>query len=258
MSKAILVDIPKCIGCESCSVACKLWNELDWHEEQKVKTAEDRAKEPNKGLWADEWTSINKYEPKKDGESVWRFVKTQCMHCVDPACVSACFAKAFQKLPEGPVIYDQNLCVGCRYCMLACPFDVLKFEWNKAIPGIRKCQMCATRVVNNEAPACVSACPTGALKFGERDELLAEAKKRIKENGYEDHIFGEKEVGGTSWMYISDVPFDQMRFRTDVTTRPLPSYSEPYMKLTPIVGVSWAAILAGLYVFNNKDKEPLD
>jgi hypothetical protein len=87
---------------------------------------------------------------------------------------------------------------------------------------------------------------------------LAEAKKRIKENGYIDHVFGEKEVGGTQWLYISDVPFDQMRFRTDVTTRPMPSYSEGYMKLTPIIGNSWAAILAGLYVYNNKGKEPLE
>lgn len=257
-SYGVLVDIPKCIGCESCTVACKLYNELKWDPKQQNKTARDRAQEPNKGLWADDWTSINLYEPKKNGESVWRFVKTQCMHCEEPACASACFSKAFQKLPQGPVIYDQSLCVGCRYCMLACPFDVLKYEWEKAIPGVRKCQMCAARVANNETPACASVCPTGALTFGEREELLAEAKKRIKENGYIDHVFGEKEVGGTGWLYISDVEFDQMRFRTDVTTRPMPSYSEGYMKLTPIIGISWAAILAGLYVYNNKGKEPLE
>jgi Fe-S-cluster-containing dehydrogenase component len=254
----VLVDIPKCIGCESCSVACKLWNELKWDPNRKAKTAKDRAAEPNKGLWADEWTAINLYEPKKAGEPVFRFVKTQCFHCLDPACVSACFSKAFQKLPQGPVIYDQSLCVGCRYCMLACPFDVLKYEWEKAIPGVRKCQMCATRVASGTPPACESVCPTGALTFGQREELLAEAKKRIKDNGYIDHIFGEKEVGGTQWLYISDVPFEELRFRTDVTTRPMPSYSKGYMKLTPIVGVSWAAILAGLYVYNNKDKEPLE
>jgi len=254
----VLVDIPKCVGCESCTVACKLWNELKWDPRQKDKTARDRAQEPNKGLWADDWTSINLYEPQLDGKPVFRFVKTQCFHCEDPACASACFSKAFQKLPLGPVIYDQSLCVGCRYCMLACPFDVIKFEWEKAIPGVRKCQMCATRIVNNAVPACASVCPTGALTFGVRDELLAEAKKRIRENGYIDHVFGEKEAGGTHWLYISDVPFDQLRFRTDVPTRPLPSYTEGYMKATPIVGIGWAALLAGLYIYNNKNKEPLD
>ncbi|MCO1604134.1 4Fe-4S dicluster domain-containing protein [Desulfosporosinus nitroreducens] len=258
MAKGVLVDIPKCIGCESCSVACKLWNELEWDEQEKNKTAIDRAKEPNNGLWPEEWTSINRYDLEKDGESVARYVKAQCMHCEDPACVSSCFSKAFQKLPEGPVIYDQSLCVGCRYCMMACPFDVLRYEWKKAIPGVRKCQMCATRVANNQETACTSVCPTGAIIFGDRDQLLAEAKKRIKENGYVDRVFGEKEAGGTSWLYISDTPFEQMRFRTDVTTKPLPSYTEGYMKATPFVGVGWAAILAGLYVFNNKGKEPLD
>ena len=258
MAKGVLVDIPKCIGCESCSVACKLWNELKWDPRQKEKTAKDRAQEPNKGLWADEWTSINLYEPEVNGESAFRFVKTQCFHCEDPACVSACFSKAFQKLPEGPVIYDQTMCVGCRYCMLACPFDVLKYEWEKAIPGVRKCQMCPTRVVNNLSPACIGVCPTGALIYGEREDLLVEARKRIQDKGYVDHIFGEKEVGGTNWLYISDVPFSKMRFRTDVTTRPMSSYSDGYMKKTPFVGLGWAAVLTGLYIYNNKDKEPLE
>jgi formate dehydrogenase iron-sulfur subunit len=258
MAKAVLVDIPKCIGCEGCSVACKLWNELEWDEQEKSKTATDRSNEPNKGLWPEEWSAINRYDVEKDGDMVRRYSKTQCMHCEEPACASACFSKAFQKLPEGPVIYDQSLCVGCRYCMMACPFDVLRYEWNKAIPGVRKCQMCPTRVANNMAPACASVCPTGALTFGERDELLQIARERIKANGYVDRIFGENEAGGTSWLYISDVPFEELRFRTDVTTKSLPSYTAGYMKATPVIGLSWAAVLAGLYIYNNKDKEPLE
>ncbi|AFM02222.1 MULTISPECIES: 4Fe-4S dicluster domain-containing protein [Desulfitobacterium] len=258
MAKGVLVDIPKCIGCEGCSVACKLWNELEWDQQEKNKTASDRAAEPNNGLWPEEWTSINRYDLQKNSSSVRRYVKTQCFHCEEPACVSACFSKAIQKLPEGPVIYDQKLCVGCRYCMMACPFDMLRYEWKKAVPGIRKCQMCPTRVANNMEPACSSVCPTGALTFGDRDELLAEAKKRIKEKGYIDRVFGENEAGGTSWLYISDTPLEEMRFRTDVTPNPLPSYTEGYMKATPMIGVSWAAILAGLFVINNKNKDPLD
>lgn len=258
MAKGVLVDIPKCIGCEGCSVACKLWNELEWEPQEKNKTALDRAVEPNHGLWPEEWTSINRYNLQKDGTDLRRYVKTQCFHCEEPACASACFSKAIQKLPEGPVIYDQSLCVGCRYCMMACPFDMLRYEWKKAVPGIRKCQMCPTRVANNMEPACSSVCPTGALTFGERDELLAEAKKRIQEKGYIDRVFGEHEAGGTSWLYISDTPLEEMRFRTDVTTNPLPSYTEGYMKATPIIGVSWAAVLAGLFFINNKNKDPLD
>ncbi|MDR1961490.1 MAG: 4Fe-4S dicluster domain-containing protein [Gracilibacteraceae bacterium] len=253
-----LVDIPRCIGCESCSVACKLYNGLDWDEERKQLTALDRAAEPNKGLWPEDWTSIAQYNPEKDGTQTIRFVKSQCFHCDEPACASACFSKAFQKLPEGPVIYDQSLCVGCRYCMLACPFDIIKFEWGKAIPGCRKCQMCAPRVVSGESPACVTACPTGALFYGEEKEVLAEAKRRIIAGGYIDHIFGESEAGGTGWLYISDIPFEEMRFRTDVTTKPLPSYTESYMAATPFIGVGWAAVLAGLYVYNNKGKDHLD
>jgi Fe-S-cluster-containing dehydrogenase component len=253
-----LVDIPRCIGCESCSVACKLYNGLEWLPEQKAKTAVERATEPNKGLWATEWTAIGEYHPELGSDETIRFVKSQCFHCDEPSCVSACFSKAFQKLPEGPVIYDQSLCVGCRYCMLACPFDIIKYEWDKAIPGCRKCQMCAPRVVAGEAPACVSVCPTGALFYGEKDVVLEEARKRIAAGGYIDHIFGENEAGGTGWLYISDIPFEELRFRSDVTTKSLPSYTETYMAATPIVGIAWAAVLAGLYVYNNKGKDHLE
>jgi Fe-S-cluster-containing dehydrogenase component len=100
MAKGVLVDIPKCIGCESCSVACKLWNELDWDAQEKAKPATDRAKEPNKGLWPNEWTSINRYDLDKSGSPAGRFVKTQCFHCEEPSCASACFSKAFQNLPQ--------------------------------------------------------------------------------------------------------------------------------------------------------------
>ncbi|MCL1790872.1 MAG: 4Fe-4S dicluster domain-containing protein [Peptococcaceae bacterium] len=254
-SNAVLVDIPKCIGCESCTVACKVSNELAFNQQEQAKTAKERAEEPGKGLVSGTWTSINLYEPVIKGETVRRFVKNQCFHCHQPACASACFAKALYKTPEGPVVYNQYLCVGCRYCMMACPFDIIRYEWEQAIPGISKCQMCVEKVEAGETPSCVSACPKGALKYGKRADLLREAKERIaaKENGvsYIGDVFGEKEAGGTSWLYITDVPFEDMRFRTDVTTKPLPSYTENYMKMTPIIGVSWAAILSGIYIFTH-------
>ncbi|MCL1916857.1 MAG: 4Fe-4S dicluster domain-containing protein [Peptococcaceae bacterium] len=262
-AKGVLVDIPKCIGCESCSVACKIHNKLEWKQEDQAKTAEDRAQDPGKGLNGSIWTSINLYKVAPKGSRVKnRFVKTQCFHCQDPACVAACFAKAFQKTPEGPVVYDQGLCVGCRYCMMACPFNIIKYEWEKSIPGCSKCRMCYDRVMDGEEPACVSVCPSGALTYGTRSALLRQARERVADRGgdvsYIPHIYGEKEAGGTSWLYISDVPFEEMRFRTDVPVESIPSYSEDYMKMTPLVGGAWAVVLGGIYWLRNKGKEHLD
>lgn len=248
MSKGVLVDLTKCIGCGSCSVACKMWNNLQYNEN----TYQDWGC----GLNAENWTTINQVETKKNNEPAWRFIKYQCLHCEEPACASACFSKAIKKTKEGPVVYDANLCVGCRYCMLACPFNVPKYEWNKVFPQVRKCQMCANRVYQGDSPACVSVCPAGALTYGDRKTLLATAKERINsDSSYVKHVFGEKEAGGTSWMYISDIPFENLGFRTDVTTTPLPQYTEKIMGLTPAVGLTWGALLTGMYVYNHRRNE---
>jgi formate dehydrogenase iron-sulfur subunit len=205
-------------------------------------------------------TGANKSNPviesnKTDGENreIWRFVKRQCMHCKEPGCVSSCFAKAFQKTEAGPVIYYPNNCVGCRYCMLACPFKIPKFEWNKTIPVITKCIMCSNRIAKGQQPACVSVCPTNVMKFGDRNELLAEAKELIdKDPKYIQHIYGEEEAGGTSWIYVSDTPFSQLGFKTDVPKKSIPSYTSTYMHSTPIFGTVWALVLTGLYFFTKR------
>lgn len=249
MSKGVLVDLSKCVGCGSCTVACKLWNGLKFDDSTPAVGSDPVLNDKN-------WTTVAWHGVKKDGKPVSRFVKNQCLHCVDPACASACFAKALQKTEEGPVIYYPHLCVGCRYCILACPFDIPKFEWDKAFPQITKCQMCSTKVDKGEAPACVSVCPTNVMTFGDRDKLLAKAKEIIqKDNRYVKHIYGEKEAGGTGWIYISDVPFEQLGFRTDVTHRPLGEYSHDFLKYTPYAIVSWGALLTGLYVYNRRRKE---
>ena len=136
-----------------------------------------------------------------------------CMNCDDPACASVCPVGALQKDRLGPVTYDKHKCMGCRYCMAACPFSVPKYEWDKAVPGVRKCIMCAPRVAAGKPTACAEVCPTGATKFGERDELLKEARKRIQDNPgtYLPHIYGETEVGGTSVMLLSSLDFQQVR-----------------------------------------------
>ncbi|SHK22619.1 4Fe-4S dicluster domain-containing protein [Desulforamulus aeronauticus] len=247
MSKGVLVDLTKCVGCGSCTVACKLYNGNAWDE--TTPTLGDKAK-----LTGKNWTVVHHKEVKdSNGQPVWRFVKQQCLHCKEPACVSACFAKAFQKTEAGPVIYYPHLCVGCRYCMVACPFNVPKYEWEKAFPLVTKCMMCSDKVEKGEAPACVSVCPADVFKFGEREELLKEAKAIIaKDAKYVKHIYGEEEVGGTDWIYISDVPFDQLGFKTNVTKRSLPSYTASFMHATPFVGITWGVILTGLYHYTKR------
>jgi len=248
VAKGVLVDITKCVGCGSCVVACKMWNGLK-HEKNQPSTGKDAV------LAAENWTVVSLVEAGNEKERAWRFAKNQCLHCLEPACASACFSRAIVKTPEGPVVYNVDLCVGCRYCMLACPFNIPKYEWDKAFPRVRKCQMCPDRIKSGDMPACVGVCPAGALEFGEREELLKEARNRISSGNYIKHIYGEKEAGGTTWMYISDVPFEQLGFRTGITTTPLPHYSESILRLTPAVGLGWGALLTGLYVYNRRRNE---
>lgn len=246
MAKSVLVDVTRCVGCGSCEVACKLWNGLEYDREAPAEGQGD-------GLAAEKWTSVSLVKASKGKEDAWRFVKRQCLHCQEPACASACFSRAIQKTKSGAVVYDEKLCVGCRYCMLACPFNIPKYEWDKTFPRVRKCQMCAGRLDKGESPACVGVCPAGALTFGEREDMLKTARERIgKNSSYIKHIYGEQEAGGTSWLYISDVPFQELGFRTDITTRPLPEYSESILRLTPAVGLGWGAVLTGLYVYNRR------
>jgi formate dehydrogenase iron-sulfur subunit len=178
------------------------------------------------------------------------------MHCVYPACVTACPVGALQKTAEGPVIYDANKCFGCRYCMVACPFGVPDFEWEDPTPWVRKCDFCADRLAEGLAPSCVDACPNGALKFGNRDELLAEAKERIAgaPKKYVDHVYGEKEAGGTSWLYITGFPIDKMGFPS-LDSEPVTVNTQRAMGAVPPVLLGVAATMAGIYWFyKRRDK----
>jgi formate dehydrogenase iron-sulfur subunit len=208
----------------------------------------------NAQLADENWTIIKKFKLLKNNNTqVWRFVKRQCLHCQSPSCVSACFARAFQKTDEGAVVYFPDNCVGCRYCMVACPFKIPKFEWQTPIPVVTKCVMCYGRLKEGKAPACVSVCPESVMKFGERNELLREAKEIVaNDKKYIKHIYGEEEAGGTSWIYISDVPFEKIGFNTNVVKKPLPAYTTTYMKCTPIFGAIWAIILTALYFITKR------
>ena len=249
-TKGVLVDLTKCIGCGSCSVACKLWNGTSFDKEKPAtnETGKDAI------LNDKNWTIVTKHEVKNtEGKPIWRFVKQQCMHCVEPACVSACFSKALQKDENGAVVYYPDLCVGCRYCLVACPFDVPKYEWEKALPLVTKCQMCSSRIANGDSPACVGVCPTNVMKFGNRDELLKEAERIVANNPqYVRQIYGATEVGGTSWLYISDVDFGKLGFKTNLESIPPSTYTQRYLSKVPFLAVGWGAFLAGLAYYSNR------
>ncbi|MGI6225501.1 MAG: 4Fe-4S dicluster domain-containing protein [Peptococcales bacterium] len=246
MSKGVLVDITKCVGCGSCTVACKMYNGLKYDD-----NAPNQGEAP-KGD-SNNWTTLSYHKVNKEGKEVWRFVKEQCLHCEEPACVSVCFSKAFIKTEEGPVVYNPKLCVGCRYCMIACPFEVPKYQWEKTLPLVTKCQMCASKVTKGEAPACVGVCPTNAIMFGEKDQLIAEARKTINSDSkYVNHIYGETEAGGTNWLYISDVPFEELGMRTNIPKVPIPSYTHNFLKWTPAIFLGGGALFTALNVYTKR------
>jgi Fe-S-cluster-containing dehydrogenase component len=200
-----------------------------------------------------QWSIVNRYKTDK-GEI---FAKKQCMHCNQPACASACLTKAMLKTEEGPVIWREGKCMGCRFCMISCPFDIPKFEYESPVPKIQKCTLCWERLQKGNLPACVEACPAEALMFGKRRELIEEARQRIAKSpdDYVHHLYGENEAGGTAYLYLSKVPFEQVGFRTDLDTTSYPELSKDYLYAVPIVLTLWPAFLLAL---SNSTKEDRD
>jgi formate dehydrogenase iron-sulfur subunit len=248
MSKAMLIDLTKCIGCRACQAACKQWHDLPAESTENWGSYENPPRRSAKT-----WTTITFNEVDDGDKFAWVFAKRQCMHCNEPACTTACIVGALHKTAEGPVVYDDKTCMGCRYCMLACPFDVPTFEWDQAVPYIRKCTFCTDRLEARMEPACAKVCPTNALLYGERPELVAEARARIKANPdkYVDHIYGEKEAGGTSQLYLSPVPFEKLGFPT-LKPEPIPRYADVAMLAVPPTIVGVAAAMGGVYWISNR------
>lgn len=224
----VLVDTTRCVGCRTCEKAC---NEIN--EDLPRKTSEffkdESVLEERRRMDFSAYTVVNRYENHSDpGKPV--FAKFQCMHCLYPACVSACIVGAFTRDASGAVIYDPWKCIGCRYCMAACPFQVPAYEYNNVLtPQVRKCTFCfETRISEGGVPACVQSCPMEVMTFGKRTELIKQARERIKKypDRYVPNIYGENEVGGTAWLYLSSVPFEEIDF-PKLGYHPAPGYTEP-------------------------------
>ena len=260
-SIGVLVDLSRCIGCRSCEAACnkeqnlpapaKPFNDFSVFDEllhgQKRRPDETR------------YTVVNRYEIPGREHPLFR--KIQCNHCLEPACLTSCFVNAYTKTPEGAVIYNADVCVGCRTCMVACPFYIPAFRYSSAFhPRIMKCIFCYdTRLTKGKPPACVESCPQEAMTFGRRTDLLEIGRQRIRENAgtYVDHIYGEHEAGGTAWMYISPAPFEQVGFDTTVPKEPILNFVKDFLSIVPMVLTIWPALFAGFHLLATR-KEKLE
>lgn len=221
----VLVDTTVCIGCRNCEWACKTAHDLPT---EPLETYEDPSpfstlRRPDTSAL----TVVNRHTDPENPDTPYH-VKAQCMHCAHPACVSACIVGALSKQENGAVVWDTNKCIGCRYCMVACPFQIPTFEFNKAFqPRIMKCDFCAARREAGGIPACVEICPVEALTYGPREDLVNVARTRVREHPerYVDHIFGEYEVGGTDWLYLAGTDFSNLKF-PKLGQKPAPGVSE--------------------------------
>jgi Fe-S-cluster-containing dehydrogenase component len=234
----VLVDTTMCVGCRTCVKSCA--------EAHGLPAPPDKyqvATTPTQRCVVQRHKTD---DPRVEAGAV--FVKRQCMHCLQPACASACLTKAMLKTDDGPVVWRGSKCMGCRYCMVSCPFDMPKFEYDSAVPELQKCDLCAERVAAGERPACVENCPAEALFFGRRSEILAEAHKRIAESPetYEPHIFGEREAGGTSWLYLAATRFESIGFASEMERVSYPTLTREFLYGVPVVLTLIPPLLAGL------------
>lgn len=237
MKSAILTDLTRCIGCEACVMACRESNGLP-------RTS------ANHRLNAHTWTAIE----HRQGVPVRR----HCMQCEQPSCAAACPVGALTKTPEGAVIYDADKCMGCRYCMVACPFSIPKYEWQARIPRVQKCVFCYESALRQgREPACTAVCPSGATIFGEREALIKEAQQRIATHPqrYLSTLYGLTEAGGTSVLYLSAVPFEKLGFPAGIQHKPYPTLTwQELTRIPAIVSVGGVFLFSAWWIINRRIK----
>lgn len=243
--KAILFDARRCIGCKGCQVACKAWNDLPAEKTEVTEKEYTNPPDFSPNTWkVVRFKEIGSYDPEEAGSGglIWRMLSDQCRHCLNPSCVCVCPSGALWKRKDGPVLYDPRLCIGCKYCMMACPWHVPRFD--KETHRIRKCVMCFDRIDAGMEPACVATCTTDALQFGDRDEILAKSQKATASGGY---IYGDKEAGGTSFIVISDVPPASLGLPT-VGPEP-PAFNLRMLRDLSLAGAVGAIVLGGIAIY---------
>ena len=229
---AYLYDATRCIDCRACMVACSVENNIPMNKTR---------------IWVAGLGVTGEFPNLETALMV-----AHCMHCEHPDCMSACPVGAYTKRPDGPVIYNPDVCIGCRYCMNACAFGVPHYDYDKGLVDgafIDKCTMCPQRIDNGLEPACVATCPTDALEFGERSELIARAHARIEAHPdrYIDHVYGEYEKGGTSYLVISHVPFKDLGL-PELGPDPINETTESIMEGTIPFALAWGGVLTAAAV----------
>jgi len=234
MARALLVDVTRCVGCGACTEACQTANEQPQHEARRF----------------DQDTFTYLMDRGND-----TYVRRLCMHCQQPTCVSVCPVAALQKTAAGPVTYEPSRCMGCRYCMIACPFGVPTYEWHSAAPRVRKCEMCVKR--GEKGSACAEACPAEATIQGDRDELIAEAKRRLADDPdtYHQHIFGLDEAGGTNVLYIGPKSAADLGLPIPPGKGPLPNLTWEVLKHVPDVGIFGGVLMGGFWWLTRRKAE---
>lgn len=254
----VLVDMTRCVGCRTCEAACNQEQNLPAPDKPFDDTSvfdeifHGAKRRPTERAY----TVVNRYEPEQGDGPVYR--KIQCNHCNEPACLTSCFVNAYTKTPEGAVIYNDKVCVGCRNCMIACPFSIPAYSYSSAFnPIVKKCIFCYdTRLKKGLPPACVDSCPQQVMVFGKRQELLKIARDRIRKHPgkYVDQIYGEKEVGGTGWLYLSSAPFTQAGFHGSLPNEPIINNVKDFLAIVPMVLAIWPALFTGFHLLATKGK----
>jgi Fe-S-cluster-containing dehydrogenase component len=255
-SMGVLFDNTRCIGCRKCEEGCNKVNELPAPDKpfDDLSVLDTQRRTDPKA-----YTIVNRLDTVSNANVKGPlYSKVQCNHCLEPACASACFVHAFTKTKKGAVIYDASVCVGCRYCMIACPFEIPTYEYDSAFePRVMKCTMCSPRIEKGLLPGCVESCPTEALTYGKRVDLLKVARGRISKfpDRYVNHIYGENEMGGTSWLYLSAVPFSEVGMREDLGVTPAPKLTAGALSAVPIVVGLWPVLLTGIYAMSKRKEK---